>query len=249
MAITSPSSPRCSQPGRPQTRCVNNARRWCGNHSPRFLYPSSLGVRELETKGSHCEWIYNKNTIMRKGTPLKHVYYPREVSGVVTAYIPQHPCMVCLPIHLFCLPLHLQVVHSPASYKGVTTMIPQIYLSFISCLRNALFRNKQVVNETLYTAIQTLFLASFTQRGQFSLKKKHAQHHPFSGSDWDDPNKHHLGMWISPTPNLPNIVAKWQVKMEFVFFVSASLKATRIVPSWWFQPIWKILVKMGIFPR
>lgn len=48
--------------------------------------------------------------------------------------------------------IHLRVVHSPASYKGVTTMIPQIYLSFISCLLNALLRDKQVVNETLYNS-------------------------------------------------------------------------------------------------
>ena len=28
-----------------------------------------------------------------------------------------------------------------------------------------------------------------------------------------------------------------------------NFRMGKTLPSWWFQPIWKILVKMGIFPK
>ena len=68
-------NPRHSQPGRPQTRCVNNARRWCGNRSPRFLYPSILGLLAWNKgiswvqKEKHvcvCEWIRTKTQLWER---------------------------------------------------------------------------------------------------------------------------------------------------------------------------------------
>ena len=53
-----------------------------------------------------------------------------------------------------------------------------------------------------------------------------------------------LGKSLGRDP--PFLISKFVRPRPVFFFLAVS---NHMFSSWWFQPIWKILVKMGIFPR
>ena len=50
--------------------------------------------------------------------------------------------------------------------------------------------------------------------------------------------------WIDTHMDIPVLVS-FQTKVS----IFKSPRVTSQYSSWWFQPIWEILVKMGIFPK
>ena len=56
---------------------------------------------------------------------------------------------------------------------------------------------------------------------------------------WLEQNRHQKKTRILVLGERVGITNKWTIHIEIILVQS----------SWWFQPIWKILVKMGIFPK